>query len=154
MRDSFSVSLSQFLGRRVCALYTPIMCMTHTQVCACIKDPISTSCKRVGLTADGMVTQKYCIHWVILAKQQKKNKKVSQACLSKYGVNAIYKWTLTWGGWGVTHVRECLYKISMIIFYGFGSVTFNMTKRLSSMNTASFALNRWISLLSRWYWLY
>ena len=33
-------------------------------MCAHVKDPISICRKRVGLTAGGMVTQKYCIHYV------------------------------------------------------------------------------------------
>ena len=38
------------------------VCTAHTQICAHFKDPVSICHKRVGLTAGGMVTQKYCTH--------------------------------------------------------------------------------------------
>ena len=62
VRNSFSVLPGQLLCRHVCA-WPPFVCTAHTQSCVCaqVKDPISICCKRVGLTASGMVTQKYCI---------------------------------------------------------------------------------------------
>ena len=38
------------------------VCTGRTQICAHVNDPISVCRKRVGFTASGMVTQKYCIN--------------------------------------------------------------------------------------------
>ena len=37
-------------------------CMARTHICAHVKDPVSICCKRVGLTAGGVRTQKHCTH--------------------------------------------------------------------------------------------
>ena len=59
---SIYVPPSQPLCRLVFCTGPPFVCMARNQTCAHIKDPVPICRKRVGLTAGGMVTEKYCIH--------------------------------------------------------------------------------------------
>ena len=48
---------------QTCLYMDPASCvMARTQICAHVKDPLSICRKRVGLTAGGILTHKYCIH--------------------------------------------------------------------------------------------
>ena len=57
--NSCSVPPSQLLCKHVCAS-TPFVCTAHTHMCAHVTVPISICRKRVGLTAGGIETRKYC----------------------------------------------------------------------------------------------
>ena len=46
----------------LCRTPTPPSLPSCTQMCAYVKDPIAMCCKRLGLTADGLITQKHCTH--------------------------------------------------------------------------------------------
>ena len=62
--QSFCPSESTFV--QTCLCLTPPSCVRQrTQICAHAKDPISIGRKRVGITAGGRVTQKYCLHYAI-----------------------------------------------------------------------------------------
>ena len=65
VRNSFSVPPIPLLCKLVCAWPPPppFVCTARTQMCAHVKDAVSICRKRVGLTADGMETQKLCAHW-------------------------------------------------------------------------------------------
>ena len=43
-----------------CLCLNPLRVCARTQICAHVKDPISTCRKKVGLTAGGIKTQKHC----------------------------------------------------------------------------------------------
>ena len=61
VKNSFSVPPSRLLCRLICA--GPLfVCTACNQICVYVTDPVSVCRKRVGLTACGMLTQKYCIH--------------------------------------------------------------------------------------------
>ena len=62
VRGSFFYPSESTLVQTCLCRLTPFVCTARTQKCAHVKDPISICCKRVGLTAGGMVTHKYCIH--------------------------------------------------------------------------------------------
>ena len=44
--------------------------MARTQICAHVKDPTSICCKRVGLTASDMETQKHCTQGVKKSREK------------------------------------------------------------------------------------
>ena len=56
-----SLRVNSYAQTRLC-LTPPFECTARTQICARVKDPIYICRKRVGLAADGIGTQKYCIH--------------------------------------------------------------------------------------------
>ena len=71
--------------------------MARTLICAQAKDPVSVCCKRVGLTAGGMVTEKYCIFSVKPPQwQQNNNNSATNMFLEIWSERTLlYKWTLT-----------------------------------------------------------
>ena len=75
----------------------PLHIRHESKICAHVKDPVSNCHERVGFTGSGgMVTQKYCIRFVLKIPHQlteRKNKSAASTCFSKYGVNVLCKWT-------------------------------------------------------------